>query len=575
MEREIEVETQKVVDLKICLNRLVPIARLPPELLSEIFLQCLEVNTVSNRPTHRVVEHKDRWTVTHICHYWREVALRCPSLWSQIEVSGPESEHLNELLTRSKKASLTVHADIYDPRYKEGLKTVLNEIDRIETLEISTVRTVFSNIFDTQPTSAPRLRRIAIKNASASADGIPPFFAACSLPKLREVQLYNFPILFNHPFFAPTLTRLAVSSFASALLPPPRVSDLTRVLTDMPLLQHLEYAGVLIGDDAAPRNIALTRLQCLNLYNGFSGQIHPYVKLLDQLCIPASAKVFLDFTSAELTDILLHLTAPTIRMLTGDGRIGDAPAPPRAFSIRNLTDGSVGCILGFWPEAVDIKKDCRCSPALPPFRIALPWAANRSDETWAFCSALPLANIEACTLGCCPRQPQVGVTVTDWRNAFGQMKNLTWLRVIGEGGIQFPSLLEHMNHPDGSGTKGSEKLETIIMEGVKFRTNKGNVTYIRDLLRCTSAVPNLKELKFKECPLFYESDFSEFKRRKIPATWDGFVDTVNVGGALGNFMDEIGYGFVINEEEDVSDGSLDGWDSNMEEYDDDMFFGIF
>ncbi|KAK7685811.1 hypothetical protein QCA50_011157 [Cerrena zonata] len=567
LEHDIEVETKKVVDLKIRLNQLVPIARLPPELLSEIFLQCITMNAPNNRLFHRTMSHTSRWKVTQVCHYWREVALHCPSLWSQIEVSGPETDCISEMLTRSKKASLTVHADIFDPRDTKGVKKVLSEVDRIKSLEISAVRTAFTDVFDTPPTSAPRLKRIVIRNASASADDIPPFFSNCSLPSLQVVQLYNFPIPFTHPFFASTLTRLVFVAFASAHYTTPRVSDLTHMLTGMPLLQHLEYSGVLIGDDAGPRNVALTRLSYLNLYNDFSSQILPFGKLLDHLSIPSSAKVLLDFTSAELIDILPHLTASIIRMLTGDGRIGGV-TPLRAFSIRNQAEGNTsGCVLSFWPDARSLKE--RKSPyPEPPFRIALPWVANLSDETWAFCRALPLSNVEACVLGCSPREQQEGPNFAEWQKTLGQMRKLVWLRVAGEGGTYFPDLLERLNHPEGSGKKRSAKLETLIMEGVKFRPVKELTSdvYIKDLIRVISELPNLKKLELKDCVNFGHADYAGFVKKDIPATWDRnvkFEKNLDYGGFL----------YDLDSEDGMDD--TDMWDSDIDEADDNIIFGLF
>ena len=144
MQREIAVETKKVVDLKIRLNELAPIARLPPELLSEIFIQVALMNAHTLRAKH-LPANRAAWNVTHVSHHWREVALNCPSLWSEIEISGSETDHIREMLSRSKRASLNIVADMYDPGETGGLKRVLTELDRIESLKITTIRTAFAD----------------------------------------------------------------------------------------------------------------------------------------------------------------------------------------------------------------------------------------------------------------------------------------------------------------------------------------------------------------------------------------------------------------------------------------------
>ncbi|KDQ65170.1 hypothetical protein JAAARDRAFT_84583, partial [Jaapia argillacea MUCL 33604] len=47
-----------------------PIRRLPPEILSKIFLMCLD----------EVEEIQVLW-LTEVCFHWREVALSTPTLW--------------------------------------------------------------------------------------------------------------------------------------------------------------------------------------------------------------------------------------------------------------------------------------------------------------------------------------------------------------------------------------------------------------------------------------------------------------------------------------------------------------
>ncbi|KAH7334455.1 hypothetical protein B0J17DRAFT_108148 [Rhizoctonia solani] len=63
------------------------INKLPTELLSHIFT----IGEVSDRSTRR----RTKWyigfqeVVTHVCHQWREVAIRCPNLWTYIHITRP------------------------------------------------------------------------------------------------------------------------------------------------------------------------------------------------------------------------------------------------------------------------------------------------------------------------------------------------------------------------------------------------------------------------------------------------------------------------------------------------------
>ncbi|KAK7692384.1 hypothetical protein QCA50_004009 [Cerrena zonata] len=554
LEHDLEATAKRIIELKIRLNQLVPIARLSSKLLSKIFMQCITTE-ITDTSFNRAVNYNDRWKVTHICHHLRKVALRCPSLWSQVEIYGPETEHLNELLVRSKGASLTVHANIYIPRDQGGVKKVLTEIERIESLQISASHTTFANMFSTQPISAPRLKRVILKNPFASVDETVPFLSECRMPSLQAVQLYNFPITFTHPFFAPTLTHLILVAFDGIHPSPPRLSDLMHMLAGMPLLQHLEYASELIDDDLALQNIALVHLRSLELSTNLSRHLPTFVKLLDQLSIPTTAKALLDLASLKLIEILPKLTAPVMRVLIGGGRIGSAATtPPVGFSIQHQPEDKT-CILGFWlSEPIPLHDK-------HTLRIALPWIPDLSDEIWAFCRSLPLSNVTACILGCPPKgyEGEIGETsLAEWRNTMGQMKDLTWLRVIGEGGMLFPSLLEHLIHPEGSNVTGCSKLETLRMESVQFISypNPDSNLYVKELIQVVSKLPNLKTLEVSQCSHFYETDYMEFFESRVPIIWDHVVRNGIVWMCGKSFTSD------TSSDDSTSDNSETSWDLN-------------
>ncbi|PBK65361.1 hypothetical protein ARMSODRAFT_853709, partial [Armillaria solidipes] len=55
-----------------------PSRRLPPEVLTEIFIRCWSFYRRSGTPLNpRAVP----WKLTHICKKWREVAIATPKLW--------------------------------------------------------------------------------------------------------------------------------------------------------------------------------------------------------------------------------------------------------------------------------------------------------------------------------------------------------------------------------------------------------------------------------------------------------------------------------------------------------------
>ncbi|TFK58558.1 hypothetical protein BDN72DRAFT_751903, partial [Pluteus cervinus] len=78
-------------------NTLAPIAHLPPEVLSRIFVEF--------RNQAKGAGHKNSSDIlTWICRDWREIAINYYALWSEIDFPHPPSVDL--YLARSKKATL-------------------------------------------------------------------------------------------------------------------------------------------------------------------------------------------------------------------------------------------------------------------------------------------------------------------------------------------------------------------------------------------------------------------------------------------------------------------------------------
>lgn len=87
LDEEIEKMQEILVRLKTTRNDLLPVARIPPELLSEIFL-CFRDS--STRPSREYVQKMSWISITHVCARWRNVALADPRLWNTINLRFPD-----------------------------------------------------------------------------------------------------------------------------------------------------------------------------------------------------------------------------------------------------------------------------------------------------------------------------------------------------------------------------------------------------------------------------------------------------------------------------------------------------
>ncbi|TFK57850.1 hypothetical protein BDN72DRAFT_851950, partial [Pluteus cervinus] len=96
-------------------NTLPPIASLPNEILSKVFLLChrLNVNAGPNKTAQKNVEQRGaaRLVLSWVSHHWREVAVSYPDLWTF--VSKGNLEYMQKCMNRSKNLDLTVN--LLDP----------------------------------------------------------------------------------------------------------------------------------------------------------------------------------------------------------------------------------------------------------------------------------------------------------------------------------------------------------------------------------------------------------------------------------------------------------------------------
>ena len=103
--RIIELENEVRV-LKSYLNTATTTGRLPPEILSHVFLELSSSSPVGSSTSQRL-----SWIrLTHVCRHWRGVALNCPALWSNISIAHEVWTDL--MLSRSKEAPLSVDLSI-------------------------------------------------------------------------------------------------------------------------------------------------------------------------------------------------------------------------------------------------------------------------------------------------------------------------------------------------------------------------------------------------------------------------------------------------------------------------------
>ncbi|KAF9791241.1 hypothetical protein BJ322DRAFT_1104897 [Thelephora terrestris] len=98
-----------IVELRRSKNAARPINRLPREILANVFLFFRCEVPPTHHPEYTTAPPFHLWirSVIHVCHHWRETALMFPSLWSTVDVTGPEI--VDAFTFRSGSLPLHVH----------------------------------------------------------------------------------------------------------------------------------------------------------------------------------------------------------------------------------------------------------------------------------------------------------------------------------------------------------------------------------------------------------------------------------------------------------------------------------
>ena len=207
---DIDCEIQRlsnwICSLKSRRNSLCTVSRLPPEVLSEVFLDLAEQLQAQDR-----FKVDFKWTsVAHVCHLWRHVALQHGRLWGKIDMTRPD--RTSAFVDRSKGAPLAVRqsfpgslADLptafADPsyRYRE-----LHLRAKEGQLGPNVLRILSS------PIHAPVLESLVLEVSDSFVEfTLPPTVFDHKAPALTRLQLQNVRLEWSASLF-PSLTHLSI-----------------------------------------------------------------------------------------------------------------------------------------------------------------------------------------------------------------------------------------------------------------------------------------------------------------------------------------------------------------------------
>lgn len=309
-----------------------PIAAMPVEILEEIFCQHPRRTAGQYFPLHgphgcsndegRVCTRNCWIVVSHVCRQWRAIALRCPRLWSRLDMS-LNAEWMSELVARSGTVPLEVTAYLEDPalvyrsrrdwqeieEYKDlqarALAVLLGALPRIRALYLFTGETRLHQEMRTllQETPAPALEIFSVQgpwvtaHPNTSHDGREVFAAllrSIHTPSLQRLLVMGCPVRLDG-LTSSTLKHLSIGISGGDSFMGPDVWEVFRILQNTPSLESAKISC----DDCAS-------MEFPELHPHFSGRV-----VLQHL-----RSLHLSTTESECAELLTHLGAPRLSSLT-------------------------------------------------------------------------------------------------------------------------------------------------------------------------------------------------------------------------------------------------------------------
>lgn len=322
MEQDIQAMLRSLTELKRKRNSRLPAARLPPEIVSEIFIWHRDGHT---RPESvggtSSTSIKTSWIhVSHVCHYWRQVALSTPQLWVYVDLRRVQAacEHIRRACSLSLRPYMLNGGG---PPTDELLELVRNHPGYITSITLNGTYIEQKICITTlAPSLAQNLRVLEIVGEKDPTTPTP--IQDISLPRLEEISLKWCIFEWTCVLFsscASSLRRLTLVGGGTPRYP----HNIFHVLGSMHLLKHLALSYSVRQVDAPPDDTAVANMRSLkSLY------ISDYWKqckfLYTHISIPGECdcQIYVErankMSTSATIEVLRLLASPTLHAVQVD-----------------------------------------------------------------------------------------------------------------------------------------------------------------------------------------------------------------------------------------------------------------
>ncbi|KAJ3486034.1 hypothetical protein NLI96_g4528 [Meripilus lineatus] len=363
---------QRTLRSKTERNSFQAILRVPPQILSQISLEYVKAIRAGSRYKPRT----NPWIkIAHICHHWREVALRTPSLWASFDMSSLQL--VQELLSRSKATPISVKAVYAANDQRVVLGKIIDAASRIQDLDLQiTTPRALEDLRPSFPCEALMLRTFSLRFTASGNEYLrtPLIFDICELPSLTSLTLRRIVFHWTSNLFAPSLTQLVVETSIT------KHEELLIALVKMPKLCRLELnLRARVEPPPQDQKVPLANLKRLRL----TTSVRTCTYLLSQLQYPPTAYVSLSIGSIASLDLLEELASVV------DTKFRESPTPILSASMWHHSAPNPETYLGLWTETIQPETLFYPMPAVAPnipalFQIRMQ-TSLRAEESLLSC----------------------------------------------------------------------------------------------------------------------------------------------------------------------------------------------
>ncbi|KAI0668545.1 hypothetical protein C8Q78DRAFT_1081404 [Trametes maxima] len=279
----------EIAQLRSVQNSVVPINRLPPELLSTIFAFCLVGPNEEKYPIR----------ITHLCKHWRAVALGASTLWTNIVLDHPVG--LKVFLERSKALPVHISMTASQTPVLGSIKLIASQYHRVRTFKLRVpARVDLPSVMNRlKGVAAPLLEELTIDNTKKERSRRPRPQASDLIP----------PPQFSG---VPALRSLTCRSVSLPYIPVPNALthlDLAGLLPTLPVLLDLLQSTPLL------ETLILDRNQYGGVFNRdglqLAREVHlPHLRLFYMHTFPPAGIASLLSTLALPRGVTVELNAP-------------------------------------------------------------------------------------------------------------------------------------------------------------------------------------------------------------------------------------------------------------------------